>query len=235
VRGFSAATEAPGSTFFHAALEANAPAISQCYAHAEGALFAGLKKLLAKYQPWVAVGALGDVDDYVAGWLAKAEPHASSNSDGGVDSFEAAFGELKAVGRELSRKVPNEIKEACFVFSLAPLKRAVEGHIRRVHDALAAACRASAVADRDALAAFAAAGQELLARQAGSLTEIGEARVEVRVVLLWYITQYIACMRALWLAKRHRVAQLLLAAVRRCCCLAQHSRRCSAGTRVMAP
>ena len=71
------------------------------------------------------------------------------------------------------------VQEACFVVSMAPVKRAVESHIWRVQDALIAACRTSAVEDYEAVTEFAAAGQDLLRRQAGSLTEIGEARTEV--------------------------------------------------------
>ena len=87
-------------------LERNAAAIAQCYAHAEGGLFVALKKLLVKYQPWVAVGALDDVDDHVA----------TRVREGTVECFEGVAAELKAVGRELQRSMPNEV-QVCFDFS----------------------------------------------------------------------------------------------------------------------
>lgn len=168
IKGFSSANEMQGSTFFQPVLEHNAAAIANCYTHAEGALFASLKKLLVKYTDWVAVGALDDVNDFIA---------ARANTP---ESFEQAFQDSRQVARDLHRAVPNEVREGCFLVSLGPLKRAVEEQVKRVAEALVTQCRGSAQADRDAVAEFAERGRGLLQAQAGSLTEIGEARVQVR-------------------------------------------------------
>ena len=68
--------------------------------------------------------------------------------------------------------------------ALTPLKRAVEGHIKRAQDALGSNLRVTMDEDRAAIANFARCGHELLAREATSLTEIGEARVEARLQIV---------------------------------------------------
>jgi hypothetical protein len=167
VKGFSAITEGRGSTFFQTVLDLNAPAIAGCYAYAEGVLFQSLKKLLSRYQDWVAVGMLDDIDEYICSRVSNAA------------SFEKTSLELKQVTRDLHRAIPNEATESCFVVNLGPLKRAIEDHVKRMREALVNACRASAQVDKDIVEQFGRSCRELLDSQASSLTEIGETRVQV--------------------------------------------------------
>jgi hypothetical protein len=171
IRGFSPAHECPRSPFFRSVLERNAAAVVGVYTHIEGVLFAGLKRLLARFQPWVAVGLLDDVHSFVA---------ARCTND--AASFEREIEGVKQMLRELQRGIPAEVQEGCFKVNLGPLKSAVEEQCGMVRDSLAATCRDSALRDRDAVADFCRAGRELLARQAGSLSELGEVRVQVRTI-----------------------------------------------------
>ena len=168
VQGFAPGHERRGGAFFAAALAGNATAVAGAYTHAEGVLFAGLRKLQARYAPWAAVGQLEDVHAFVAGRVTD-----------DVTSLEREFDALKAAAREQARAVPAEAREACFLVDLLPLRAGLAEHTRRLRDAIAAAGHASAVRDRDALAAFVAEGRALLAQEAGSLSEIGEARMQV--------------------------------------------------------
>jgi hypothetical protein len=168
IRGFAPAHECPGSLFFKSVLERNAAAVANIFSHIEGVLFASLKKLLNRFQPWVAIGLLDDVHSFVQG-----------RCTDDVASFEHELENIKVMLRELQRSISTEVQEGCCLINLVPLKATIEGHVCIVRDALAAACRNSASRDRDAVVDFCQAGHKLLAQQAGSLSELGEVRVQV--------------------------------------------------------
>jgi hypothetical protein len=75
----------------------NAAAIAAAYTQAESFVFANLKKLLARFAPWVVLGMVPDLDDFVA---SKATT---------VTEAESLLENLKAVLRDLPRAVPHEV------------------------------------------------------------------------------------------------------------------------------
>lgn len=97
--GFAPAHEVKGSDFFKSVITRNATAIAAAYTQAESFVFANLKKLLARFAPWAVLGAIPDLDDFVAS-------KATS-----VKAAEALLENLRGVLRDLPRAVPHE---ACY-------------------------------------------------------------------------------------------------------------------------
>jgi hypothetical protein len=97
VSGFAPAHEVKGSEFFKSVITRNATAIACAYTQAESFVFANLKKLLARFSPWVVLGVIPDLDDFVA---SKAST---------VEESESLLENLRAVLRDLPRAVPHEV------------------------------------------------------------------------------------------------------------------------------
>lgn len=167
VSGFSPAHEVKGSGFFKTVLTRNAAAIAAVYAFAEGNTFNNLRKLLTRFAPWGLLGGQPNLDEFVAS-------HVTS-----IAAAEQLFENTKAVQRDLHRAIPAEVTEGCFIVSTGPFKAAVEAHVAAARASMSRAVFASAVSDRDLIADFTARSKDLLATQATSLSELGEARTKV--------------------------------------------------------
>lgn len=72
-----------------------------------------------------------------------------------------------------------QVREGCFAVDTASFKAAVEAHAAAALAALGRTMHASASRDLDAIADFAQHSRSLLRNEAASLSELGEARVQV--------------------------------------------------------
>lgn len=72
-----------------------------------------------------------------------------------------------------------QVREGCFVVDTAPFKATVEAHAAAALAALGHAMHESASRDRDTIAEFSRHSRALLRSEAASLSELGEARVQV--------------------------------------------------------
>eukprot|EP00892_Ulva_mutabilis_P012058 jgi/Ulvmu1/9224/UM005_0324.1 len=167
VCGFSPAHEVKGSQFFKSVLTRNAQAIASVYAFVEGNTFNNLRKLLARSAPWAVLGSQPNLDGFVASLATS------------VAAADHLFENTKAAQRDLSRAIPSEVQEGCFIVSTGPFKAAVEAHIAAARSSVSRAVYASAVTDRDVIAVFTTQSKDMLNAQATSLSELGEARTKV--------------------------------------------------------
>ncbi|KAK9815706.1 hypothetical protein WJX72_008353 [[Myrmecia] bisecta] len=158
-KGVSDASQSPG--FFRHIVDSNIAGIAKVYTAAE-ALYTRLQDELKKWVDWVALGTV-DLDEFVDQNLTD------------VADWDVNFRMLKAAGRDME-KLPNEVVIECYTVSLVAMKGAVEGQMRRLHDALLASLRRKAVADKDEVETFIADGRDFLAKPASSIEEIGNAR-----------------------------------------------------------
>jgi hypothetical protein len=72
-----------------------------------------------------------------------------------------------------------QVREGCVAVDTAPFRAAVEAHAAAALAALGRTMHASASRDRDAIAEFAKHSRSVLSSEAASLSELGEARVQV--------------------------------------------------------
>jgi hypothetical protein len=72
-----------------------------------------------------------------------------------------------------------QIREGCVAVDTAPFRASVEAHAAAALAALGRTMHASASKDRDAIADFVKHSRSLLSSEASSLSELGEARVQV--------------------------------------------------------
>lgn len=86
-----------GSQFFKSVISRNATVIASAYTQAESLIFSNLKKLQQRFAPWVVLGAVPDLDDFVV---------SKSTS---VKESEALLENLRGVLRDLPRAVPHEV------------------------------------------------------------------------------------------------------------------------------
>ena len=72
-----------------------------------------------------------------------------------------------------------QVREGCFAVDTAPFRATVEAHAAAALAALGRTMHSSASRDRDAIAEFSGHSRALLRSEAASLSELGEARVQV--------------------------------------------------------
>jgi dynein heavy chain 2 len=119
-----------GENEFASIPERNADGLLTVYANAE-ALFAQLKKLVDKYEHWVALGTV-DIEDYVDAHLAD------------IKDYKKNFDMLDKKRNE-SLALPDVEKIGCFAVSFAPFKIALEDLMHKFSDALLLSLRKKAV------------------------------------------------------------------------------------------
>lgn len=72
-----------------------------------------------------------------------------------------------------------QVREGCFAVDTAPFRAAVEAHAAAALAALGRTMYSSASRHREAIAEFSQHSRSLLSCEAASLSELGEARVQV--------------------------------------------------------
>ncbi|KAJ1640034.1 dynein heavy chain and region D6 of dynein motor-domain-containing protein [Pavlovales sp. CCMP2436] len=105
------------------------------------AVFHKLDELAASLEPWVGLGRLHNVDEFV------------QRNCTNVSEWEANYSALKARRKE-SDKLPNVFKVDCVTVSLVPFKAALDDQYARVSGALAGSMKAAFEAQRAEVEAF---------------------------------------------------------------------------------
>jgi dynein heavy chain 2 len=164
-KGVSAASEKPG--FFRGMVDspAGAAGCARVYEKTE-ALFVKLADEHKRYENWVTLGTV-DLEAFV-------ETRFQSSED-----FENGFALVKTSSKQAER-IPAEVRVECYVVSCAPLKSAVEKHIRALQTALSGCLTRKVTAQKETMETFLTTGKDLLAFNAQTIEEIGNTRVAAK-------------------------------------------------------
>ena len=166
-KGVSDASEKPG--FFRGMVDSQngASGCARVYEKTE-ALFVKLADELKRYENWVMLGTV-DLDQFVG------ERYTDTYQ------FEQGFALVKQSSKQAD-KIPNDLKIECYVVSCAPLKQAVEKHVRGLQCALSGCLTRKVLSQNEEINAFITQGKDLLDANAQTIEEIGNMRVAAKAL-----------------------------------------------------
>ena len=157
------------ASFFGRMADGCGAAVARVFEHTE-ALFLRLQEEGKRLGEWVAVGALENLDAFV-------DEHCDEVAD-----YEANFKALRE-RRRVAERVPLSVQVDCYLISLAPVRAAIEEQLKALHEALLGSLRRKAAADKAQIDEWMEEGRTMLAKQATSLEEIGEARTRAQALV----------------------------------------------------